>query len=354
MKTTQERYKEKSINEKLAKYFESNANIEHVSNRENICKFIRASPAEKYNYITPLIDDFMKQNSKGKLDLHISELYKIEFATKNLTKTRDHVIHALNTYLLGYYINDKYLDNKVDKFQWKLAALFHDIGYPIVSSQKIIKRYIQTMGKIENELSIEIFNPVINLVPMNFEKLAIEKNAFNYIQNQICKWDLGVNVQKRYDTMICTDKICHGIIGALTVLHLIDSMYQKHNPERVKEFKPVEGSDWNQEHFENDVVPACSAIFLHDLKDGAFDKIDKNKAPLPYLLKLCDELQNWDRPNGEGESEPSENYGISIEDGKLTFYVEDETKIKDIKKGIKCLNDNSIIVRLVSREGTIK
>ena len=75
---------------------------------------------------------------------------------------------------------------------------------------------------------------------------------------------------------------------------------------------------------------------------------------MPYLLKLCDELQNWDRPNGEEQSEPSENYGISIEDGKLTFYVEDETKIKDIKKGIKCLNVNSIIVRLVSREGTIK
>ena len=202
------------------------------------------------------------------------------------------------------------------------------------------------MEKIENESNIEIFNPVVNLVPINFEKLTTEKNAFEYIQNQIYNWSLGVNVKKRYESMICTDKICHGMISALTVLHLIDSMYQKHNPKRVEEYIFADDSDWNQKHFKDDVVPACSAIFLHNLDDDAFDKIDKKKASLPYLLKLCDELQNWDRLNGEGKSEPSENYGISIEDGKIFFKVKCKTKMEDIKGKIKCLNDESIYVCL--------
>ena len=133
------------INKKLAKYFESDANIEKVSDIENICAFLRAPIDEKYSHISPLIDEFMKRNSKGKLDLHISELYKIESATMNLTEKRDHTIHSLNTYLLGLYINDKYLGNEVNELQWKLAALFHDIGYPIVNSQEIIKRYIRGM-----------------------------------------------------------------------------------------------------------------------------------------------------------------------------------------------------------------
>lgn len=346
----QEKYKEKSINEKLAKYFKNEVDYRKDLDIKAIYKFYTTSDHDiKFKCVEQIIKKLVESNGKKKIYLHIDKLHKIEKDTTSLTGKRDHVIHALNTYLLGLYINDKYLATKVNEFKWKLTAPFHDIAYPIeiaalhpeismpMTSKEMVESYIDTMKNIEG---VDNFNIIVqNLVPKNVEKLTNKKNAFDYIQNQIRKWGLGVNVQKKYDTMISSNKICHGMFSALTVLHLIDSMYQKHNPERVEEYKPAEDSDWNQEYFENDVVPACSAIFLHNLDKDAFDKIDKNEAPLPYLLKLCDELQNWDRPGGKRKSEPSENYGISIEDGNLIFYVKDKAKIKDIKKRIEWLND---------------
>ena len=344
-----------NINNTLAKYFKDEVGYRKDLDKKAIYKFYTTSDHEiKFECVEQIIKKLVEPNGKKKIYLHIDKLHKIEKDTMSLTGKRDHVIHALNTYLLGLYINDKYLATKVNEFKWKLAAPFHDVAYPIeiaalhpeifapMTSNEIVKSYINTMKNIED---VDNFNIVVtNLVPKNVEKLTNKKNAIAYIQNQIRKWGLGVNVQKRYETMISSNKICHGMFSALTVLHLIDSMYQKHNPKRVKKIKLAEGSDWNQEYFKNDVVPACSAIFLHNLGIDAFYQIDKNKAPLPYLLKLCDELQNWDRPNGEGQSEPSENYGISIEDGKLIFYVKDEAKREHIKGKIKCLNDNSIDV----------
>ena len=72
--------------------------------------------------------------------------------------------------------------------------------------------------------------------------------------------------------------------SALTILYLIDLMYKKN-------------ACWNQDNFEKHIVPACSAIFLHNLEDVVFfNTITIDTAALPYLLKLCDELQIWQRP----------------------------------------------------------
>ena len=361
-----------NISKKLARYFKDEVGNRKDLDKEAICKFLTTTDSTtKFKCVEPIIKKLMEPNGKKKIYSHIAELYEIEKNTMCITNKRDHVIHALNTYLLGLYINDKYLNVKVSEFEWKFAALFHDIAYPIeiaasypdivypMTPQEIVESYIKTMENIENSDNFIIV--VTSLVPENFEKLTNKKNAIDYMEEKIKnKWKLCVNVQNRYETMILPDgKICHGMFSALTVLHLIDSMYQKHNPKRDKGYKDVGGSDWDQNHFENDVVSACSAIFLHNLDKDAFVKIDKNKAPLPYLLKLCDEFQNWDRPNGEEQGDSPTNYNISIQKNKKTqkkeliFEVNCSDVEDKIKDNIKCLNDTSIIVRLVPKEGTL-
>lgn len=328
-----------NINETLSKYFTDNKFDLGDENYKKILEFL-AKPDEKYDLAQQLIKNLVEPHSKDQLYLHITELYEVEKATMILTGKRDHVIHALNTFVLGIYINNNYLINKVDVFQWKLASLFHDIAYPIEISQKIVERYFDKLNTIKNELRIENFNPAINLVPKNFEKLTNNKNAFEYIQKRIYEWGLDVNVQKRYEDKISSNKICHGMLSALTVLYLVDLMYQKNNPQRN-----VDYPDWNQKDFENHIVSACSAIFLHNLSDDAFEKIDKNKAPLPYLLKLCDELQTWDRPNQNTlNGDSAENYDISIHNNKIIFKVKSEKDRDVISKNIKCLNDPNISI----------
>ena len=302
--------------------------------REIIAFLDESKIGSKYQPAKELTKQLIKCHGKEQLYQHIVELYKVEKATRSLTEKRDHVIHALNTFLLGVYINEKYLINSVDSFQWKLTALLHDIAYPLVISQKIIERYFEKVKGIKNHLGIASSNPTMNIVPKNFEKITNNKNAFDYIQNRIDEWGLKVDVEKKYSEMRSSNTICHGMISALTVLYLIDLMYQKHNPERK-----YNDSDWSQEYFETDVVSACSAIFLHNLRDDAFENIDKTKASLAYLLKLSDELQNWDRMQ-EGDS--PENYDVDICNDKLYFKTKSEDSKNRISKKIACLNDESV------------
>ncbi|MCZ7404426.1 MAG: hypothetical protein O8C67_05790 [Candidatus Methanoperedens sp.] len=339
-----------NVNETLIKYFEDKTDsiIIDGNNNKKILEFLNAKIPEKYNLVEPLVKDLVKPHGKDQLYLHIAELYNVEKATMILTdRRRDHVIHALNTFLLGLYINDNFLVTKVHGFQWKLASLFHDIAYPLEISQEIIGSYLDKMRDIKNELDVESFNPVINLVPINFEKLTHNKNAFEYIQKKIDEWELDVNVRKRYADMISSNKICHGMLSALTVLLLVDRMYEKKNPDRKKQ-TVINGDyiDWNQEDFENHIVSACSAIFVHNLSKDAFKKIKKDKAPLPYLLKLCDELQTWQRPkNGLPNGDPPEKYSISIQSEKIIFKVKGEKDDADnISRKINCLNDDQKII----------
>ena len=330
-----------NINKTLGEYFRNNNSISDELNNDEIVEFLDANTPEKYELAQKLIKDLIKPHSKNELYSHIIELYEVENATMKLTGKRDHTIHALNTFLLGLYINDNYLDNKVNMFQWKFAALFHDIAYPIEISQQIIKNYLDKVNTIKSELHIENFNPIFNLVPNNFEKLTNNKNSFEYIQKRVYEWGLDVNVQKRYADMISSNQICHGIISALTVLYLIDLMYQRNNPKRNNSYH----AGWEQKNFEIHIVSACSAIYLHNSK--VFTNISKNKAVLPYLLKLCDELQNWDRPDKNmPEGDFPENYNISIQNGMLDFKVKDNSIKDEISRNIKCLNDPNIQIIL--------
>jgi len=294
----------------------------------------------KYQPAMELTKQLIKCHGKKQLYQHIVELYEVEEATMGLTGKRDHVIHALNTFLLGVYINNLYLPpNSVDIFQWKLTALFHDIAYPLEIAQKIIERYFEKISEIKEELHVETYNATLNIIPQNLDKLTHNKSAFDLIQQRVYEWGLDVNVKKRYDDMINDNKLCHGILSSLTVLYLIDLMYQKNNP--LRDNKSHNG--WEQKKFEKDIVSACSAIFIHNLGDDAFKNIDKTKASLAYLLKLCDELQNWNRPKKKmPKGDSPENYDVDICNDKLYFKTKSEDSKNRISKNIACLNDESV------------
>lgn len=322
--------------------------------REIIAFMDESKIGSKSHRVIELTRRLIKYHGKEQLYQHIAKLSEVEKATMVLTRKRDHVIHALNTFLLGIYINNKYLGNGVDMFQWKVAALFHDIAYPLEIAQEVIEIYFKEVEGIKNNLGIAssnptIKNPTMNIMPKNFEKLTNNKNTFDYIQNRIDEWGLKVDVEKKYSEMSSSNIICHGMISALTVLYLIDLMYQKHNPKRK-----YNDSDWSQEYFETDVVSACSAIFLHNLGADAFENIDKIKAPLPYLLKLSDELQEWDRPKKKmPEGDSPENYDIQVEQNHLIFKVSNQDRKGKIESEIKCLNDEDIRIAVIPKLGEI-
>ena len=144
------------------------------------------------------------------------------------------------------------------------------------------------------------------------------------------------------------------MLSALTIIFLIDRMYHKNNPRR----KYGTGTGWDETYFDNDIIPACSAIYLHNMKKPELfspKKINPCDAPVAFLLKLCDSLQEWDRPKNEFDRGfRSTEFNIEIEtknDGrrKIIYYTNiDECIRYDINKIIK-LTLEHIDFEIISR-----
>jgi len=303
-----------------------------------------------------LIQDIMAKHGKDKFRRHFADLAQFECGIRNLKPThRDHVVHAMFSFILGIAINENYLkssDNCVDPFQWKLASLFHDIGYPIQVASRLLKPFAGETNKIGKTFKSHNKNVNFKIVPEGFENLSNGENSFDLIQERLDEWEIQIDAEKEYNRMIDSGDIDHGIISSLTVLNVIDLMYQEYNPERRYRDIRENGFNFNQDIFDNDIVSSCSAIYIHNLPSECFkDKIDRSKAPLAFLLRLSDCLQEWERPSDENSTGlSSDKFDIEFDEtNKLIFRIdllnEDKDKIgKKIRKEISCLDCEDVII----------
>ena len=286
--------------------------------------FSRISTADRQIFTLDIIEKILKTHGKSILLQNLAELARVEQGIQQLeTWVRDHVVHSLLCYFLGIYLNERFLNPSihVNEFQWKLAGLLHDLGYPVQIGEDILTPYSDKINEITS--CIGIMRPPVEFVilPQNLTTLQNEVSSFTLLQNEINDWGLSIDVQSEYSRMISTGKICHGIISSLSVLYIIDSLYERYNPNRacIDIYDDIDHANWNQHFFETDVISACAAIYIHNLPSSCFrQKLNRNKAPLAFLLKLADCLQDWERPSlDEPYGIPSTSYDIEIIDNVL-------------------------------------
>lgn len=278
---------------------------------------------------TRIIRQMMIAHGKEDLFRHVVELARIEHGIRDLEPwVRDHVVHGVLSFAVGVCVNERLLrpaGHSVNRFQWKLAGLFHDVGYPAEVAKDILRPFTDRINRIKRELGVATHDVSIRLTPVGLDELRNETNSLPLIQAQIDEWGLAICARSEYDSMKEADNICHGMISALSILYVVDLMYQKYNPSRkCRDIYEPPGINWNQSYFENAIVPACAAIFLHNLPSRCFGSspIDRRRAPLPFLLKLCDCLQDWDRPSAEHPNGiPDHMYDLDCDHGGLTLTV---------------------------------
>lgn len=288
-----------------------------------------------------LVGDTMNNHGKGQLFRALEQLARVEKNIQELIPSqRDHVVHAIFTFVLGTYIMKIFPQYRVDSFEWKLAALFHDVAYPVQIANGMIGKFTDTISEIIQTNRVAR----IRSNPSDFLKMNHNLSSLDLIQDRLQKWEIGISVPDVYSSMIENGEACHGIYSSLFLLFLMDNIYEKYNPERKKMECMVDGYDWNQALFENEVVSACSAIFLHNLDLGGLEKeINYEKAPLPYLLKLCDVLQDWERPSrDEPEGISAEYYKIERTGSSVIFYMPGN-RVKKIDKELSCLQNIPLI-----------
>jgi hypothetical protein len=276
-----------------------------------------------------IIEDIMTAHGKQELLRHVVQLAKVEHGIGELEpRVRDHVVHALLSFLLGVLLNEYFLKPdglNVGAFQWKLAGLFHDVGYPAQIAKDILRPYTDEINNIKRALSVTRPDVFFRIGPVGLDELANKLNSLDLIQEWLDMWGLKIDARSEYTQMIDSGGVCHGMISALSVLYIIDMMYQKYNSARtyIDIYDPP-NINWNQSYFENDVVPACAAIFVHNLPSRCFQlaPLDRSRAPLPFLLRLSDCLQDWDRPSADDPTGvPDTQFDINVISGRLRFKV---------------------------------
>jgi len=273
--------------------------------QEQATRFINEPTREDAVDIAKRICDL--NNKRHIIGKSLEELTKLESVP---SKRRDHVIHTIHTYLLGMHIIEKLNWVLDDEFTWKIASLFHDIGY---------RREID--------------------------------------------YQLAINFPKKESSLknICTD---HGFWSAYITWNKIYAEYLKINPGKENGITSNDGVDYSWKNLEENILPACEAILLHNKPQNYLSnkKVDYRDNKFAFLLILCDTVQIWDRPNnGEfdfSKLSKSKDYNLECSNRTGEFHeiifefstpkeTEDAYKELNLKCKYKFLNktpDNKLTV----------
>lgn len=279
-------------------------------------------------------------NVHGKEDIvyFLGNLASIEPKIQELQPwVRDHVVHAINTFLIGVYILEKvnfppFKGARFDyPFMWKLCGPTHDLGYPIEIAHNIKKPFIDEMNAILNKLRSPSPKLELKNYPQNLEKLCGNWNANEIIQERLTEWALGINIEDYYGWLKKKNKTDHGVISALSQLKVIEAMYYKKNPRRKNEDIVDYNLNFNQRNFDLDIVSASAALFIHNIDInfyGFSNKITFDLSPLAFLLFLCDTFQEWDRYSKNRLVYSGEDFDIVCNNSEISLFVPSELEDK--------------------------
>lgn len=301
-----------------------------------ILGFLRETDYDrKVGHAAEAIKAITKNSGKKDIPNTLTQLYEVEVTVRELLPTaRDHVVHSLNTYLIGLWLRERLALNIDDfHFQWMLAALFHDIGYPIELASRIItKTVLEPLKKVRQDLGATTGNSdKVRISYSSFGNLFLSTNragnqtgkAFHFMQECFNEWGVQLVAEDYYQSIVQSGKVNHGIVSALMLLRYIDLYYQMENPTRAAYCEKASGDRvamWGQDVFLDYVVPPAAAIFLHSIDGELFgeNKISRDSAPLAYLLRLSDALQDWGRPCGHTPTGlPAAHYRLGYSEGRI-------------------------------------
>ena len=325
--------------------------------------------------------------SNALLDL-VNVLKDYEENTGDLIeKQRDHFIHSVNVFVLGlaiYSKNSRYrrifkeyvmespyekyyrtadgdFSNEEFLFRWGIAALFHDIGYPVEIIRKQLAKFINDSSKsfspnyrVDTAIDFKNFNEFNSIVKLDpnfpviyrqdyketnfidvykptdimahqiFKDLFLPENvdAFdNFDKYGKYLYKLVKNLDKYIVFMGKKDYIDHGFFSAIFVLNSVGALMQRSYSGY--------GDMKKYSYFFYPVLNSATSILLHTYYKKMLNKdkskinkfnigpIDASQNPVAFLLIFCDELQEWNRkPVGIKNKEQSQVNEIDIRIGE--------------------------------------
>ena len=299
-------------------------------------------------------------NHKEELHGFLEALSKLEPQANIIeVEVRDHVVHAVNTFLLGVYIIENIGLNDEQKsklaFQWKICGPTHDIGYTYELLLKAMNKQVVMFTELTKGISIpKLYLPEI--MPRNVSKLSHGFDSQMLIQQRLADWGINFNIDEYIKELRDNNTPDHGIISAFLEMKYLDALYHKNNVNRFCSSSEQDRVFWDYYDFNMDIVSACTAVLLHNIKNEHITNkvceqpllLDFNKATLAYILYLCDNFQEWDRYGVGKEIIDGDEFGITVTGERIVLEAHQcaeriEKAIKSRLRGVSIsLNGNSL------------
>lgn len=285
---------------------------------------------------------------------------------------RDHVFHSVRTWLVGVFCllhgeddsrfidnmqidgaaeNDPFVDkiNQLEKLSmWTIAALCHDLGYPLEKSQMILDR-------TKNMMKEFVSNPTVF---SNFSFNGIQDNINEYIvkfmstkMKPLMGEGKGESADTKYNGRIqpkyylkytkSLEKNKHGIISAIIIYKML--LYFLESDFNLNDDYLYNTEDARQFYIRREILRSISSHTCSDI-------YNVKNTTFSSLLYLCDEMQEWGRKswNDLYTSVNPDSISLTIEkfDVESIEYKEDVNMV-DVKEE-ELIVDN--ITRLYVRQ----
>lgn len=306
------------------------------------------------NDLNKFIENFSlirKSSSYGidELDSYFDDFIKFESVLYGMdSHYRDHVDHVLQVWAMGvsllthydFISNDIYNIKKDINFNfdlivegeekglekekiiskselwsmWTIIALCHDLGYPIEKASQInsqAKKIITHFGNMqftELDYNFNIFNTFLldKFLNVISSKARIEEqNEDKYL----CHMSIQPKYKDKFSKSL--EEYKHGIFSSLLLFknltYFLETDYQSDKKEMNLE-------DIRQFFIRKEILRAISG---HTCPRVYHIKLNT----LPFLLILCDELQEWNRPNLDYRIEKKildDNLEVKISEFEIT------------------------------------
>ncbi len=335
---------------------------QHGSANEPLEHFFRSPDP---NTACQLFDALLRIHGKKEYKVFLNDLADIELASESEWQ-RDHVVHSCLVYCVGVYLymsfgqlrkavnaemrrtetetttNGRPQFSEGDEqgefgFRWRLAALCHDIAYPIEmigGTQEGLRNYLPRLNRCLRTLSDGCSGKgLLEIRPDRWfdqlDELPFAENTALGLMGEAT--GAGSLDLRRYWWMSlrCGLRPDHGIASAVLIHRMADLLFDYHYSVGRPEGNQM---DWNPKWLVSSIPHALAPIAYHNLTPTVGDSPALEglfaARPLIGLLRMSDALQDWDRRHFHADSKrkliPASHFSLEAdtESGRLLMRVQ--------------------------------
>lgn len=301
--------------------------------QEIIIDFLEAAEERKREALSRLVaTTALLPHAKGSEIGSLGDLLNTMemFTPYDYTANRKHLIHSVNTCLLGAALYQRVdrlrdlLDEEMARtatllsggsangeflFRWKLASLSHDIGNGLAlhgNDKKLIRKYLIYVQACTNQ----IWRGDMHSSTDSLLDLARGKNSLKLIDQVDGAKRFSAFFKELKDSPFKGIFYDHGLISALVLLKILDTQYDRMNEASIDMSSFY--VSFARPFFDDSIVRAAHAVALHNvdfyphiLKEvwKGSKPYNAEQYPLAFLLKLCDSLQEWQKAKATDETD---------------------------------------------------